>query len=104
MKVKINFLPEFLRLAKPLRKKYASFEEDFIRLLAELESNPFLGTPLGEGVRKVRLAIGSLAHSIGADRAYITRIENGQIEPRVSTFCRIAATLGCSVGLTFPMG
>lgn len=59
MKVRINFLPEFLRLAKPLRKKYASFEEDFIRLLAELESNPFLGTPLGEGVRKVRLAIAS---------------------------------------------
>lgn len=59
MKVKINLLPEFIRLAKPLRKKYVSFEQDFMRLLAELESDPFLGTPLGEGVRKVRLAITS---------------------------------------------
>jgi len=36
------------------------------------------------------------------ERAYITRIENGQIEPKVSTFYRIAATLGCYVGLIFP--
>lgn len=59
MRVKIDFLPEFLRLAKPLRKKYASFERDFMFMLEELKSNPFIGTPLGEGVRKVRMSISS---------------------------------------------
>ena len=59
MKVKIDFLPEFMRLAKPLWKKYASFEQDYMQLLDELRSNPFVGTPLGEGVRKVRMTITS---------------------------------------------
>ena len=59
MKVKIDFLPEFMRLAKPLRKKYASFERDFMMLLDELKLNPFVGTPLAEGVRKVRMSISS---------------------------------------------
>lgn len=59
MKVKIDFLPEFMRLAKPLWKKYASFEQDYMQLLEDLRSNPFMGTPLGEGVRKVRMTISS---------------------------------------------
>ena len=59
MKVKIDFLPEFMRLAKPLWKKYASFDQDYMQLLEELRSNPFMGTPLGEGVRKVRMTISS---------------------------------------------
>lgn len=59
MNVKIDFLPEFMRLAKPLWKKYASFEKDYLLLLDELRSNPFVGTPLGDGVRKVRMTISS---------------------------------------------
>ena len=59
MNVKIDFLPEFLRLAKPLWKKYPSFEQDYLLLLGELKSNPFIGIPLGEGVRKVRMTISS---------------------------------------------
>ena len=59
MKVKIDFLPEFMRLAKPLWKKYASFEQDYMQLLEDLRSNPFMGTPLGEGVWKVRMTISS---------------------------------------------
>ena len=57
MKVTINFIEEFLRQAKPLRKKYPSFEEDYFHFLDELVENPFMGTPLGGGVRKVRMAI-----------------------------------------------
>ena len=37
MNVTVNFLPEFLRQAKSLRKRYASFERDFNCFLDELE-------------------------------------------------------------------
>ena len=48
-----------MRMVKPFWKKYASFEQDYLQLLDELRSNPFVGTPLGEGVRKVRMPISS---------------------------------------------
>ena len=41
MKVSINFLPEFFRQAKALRKKYASFERDF-QLLCKYSVNAVL--------------------------------------------------------------
>lgn len=59
MNVKVNFLPEFLRQAKSLRKRYASFENDFLEFLDALEANPFMGISLGNGVRKVRMPIRS---------------------------------------------
>ena len=59
MIVKFNFLPEFLKQAKSLRKRYASFENDFLDFLERLETNPFMGTSLGNGVRKVRMPIRS---------------------------------------------
>ena len=40
-----------------------------------------------------------LANRIGAEKSYISKIEKGIIEPRVSTFYRIASALGRSVEL-----
>jgi len=40
-----------------------------------------------------------LANRIGVDKAYISKIEKGIIEPGVSTFYRIVAALGRSVEL-----
>jgi DNA-binding XRE family transcriptional regulator len=40
-----------------------------------------------------------LAKRIGTDKSYISRIEKGIIEPKVSTFYRIASALGLSVEL-----
>lgn len=42
-----------------MRKRYASFEDDFLEFLDDLEANPFMGTPLGNGVRKVGMPIRS---------------------------------------------
>ena len=53
-----------------------------------------------EARKRAKISKAELARRIGSDRAYITRIESGQIEPKVSTFYRIASALGCSVGLT----
>lgn len=50
---------EFKRCAKPLAKRYKSFNQDYQALLDELEKNPHLGTDLGNGYRKVRMAIKS---------------------------------------------
>ncbi|MDO4335726.1 MAG: type II toxin-antitoxin system RelE/ParE family toxin [Bacteroidales bacterium] len=50
---------EFKRCAKPLAKRYKSFNQDYQALLDELERNPQLGTDLGMGYRKVRMAIKS---------------------------------------------
>lgn len=48
MKVTFDYLDEFLRGAKVLRKKYPSFEDDYNTFLDELEKNPFSGKSLGK--------------------------------------------------------
>jgi hypothetical protein len=50
---------EFKRCAKPLAKRYKSFNQDYQDLLDELEKNPQSGIDLGSGYRKVRMAIKS---------------------------------------------
>ena len=57
MNVKIEPLPTFKREAKRLNKHYASFADDYERFINELEANPRLGTDLGGGLRKIRMAI-----------------------------------------------
>lgn len=52
-------LPSFKREAKRLNKKYASFTNDYEKLIMELEANPTLGTDLGNGLRKIRMQITS---------------------------------------------
>ena len=41
-----------------------------------------------------------LAEKIGTNKSYISRVETGKTEPEVSTFYRIASTLGLNVELT----
>lgn len=50
---------KFLNAAKPLAKKYASFKNDYCRLLEELQENPHSGVSLGSGLYKVRMSIAS---------------------------------------------
>ena len=59
MRVTFDYLPEFERGAKALRKKYPSFESDYDAFLDELEANPFIGEPLGQHTYKHRMAISS---------------------------------------------
>jgi hypothetical protein len=49
----------FIRCVKPLAKRYRSFRNDYAKILDELEKNPQLGIDLGDGFRKVRMAIAS---------------------------------------------
>lgn len=49
----------FIKSAKPLAKKYRSFNSDYQHFLLQISQNPHLGIDLGEGFRKVRMAISS---------------------------------------------
>lgn len=57
--VSIHYLPEFLKQAKHLAKKYSSFPEDLKACIKEIADNPQAGSDLGGGVRKIRMAIKS---------------------------------------------
>lgn len=59
MKVTFDYIDEFERGAKALRKKYSSFESDYDTFLDELEKNPFSGESLGKHTFKNRMAISS---------------------------------------------
>ena len=59
MKVTFDYLDEFERGAKVLRKKYPSFESDYDAFLDKLEKNPFAGESLGKHTYKNRMAIAS---------------------------------------------
>lgn len=58
------------------------------------------GKKLGENLKRIRLAKklsqGDLSKSLGVDRAYISNIENGRMNPTLSTLEKIARALGIS--------
>lgn len=59
MEYKIELSASFKKEAKRLRKHYASFADDYDKLIDDLEVNPNLGTDLGGGLRKIRMRIAS---------------------------------------------
>jgi len=64
------------------------------------QSNAFFTGKLIENARKeAHLTQDELAKRVGSNKSYISRIENGKTELKVSTFYRIAAALGLSVDL-----
>ena len=58
------------------------------------------GKKLGENLRnwrlKKKMSQGDLATALGVDRAYISNIENGRMNPTLSTLEKIAGALGIS--------
>lgn len=59
MNYRIELSDSFKKEAKRLKKHYASFVDDYEKLIDELEANPHLGTDLGGGLRKIRVRIAS---------------------------------------------
>ena len=59
MTVTIATIDEFDRRARSLAKKYKSLKNDLRVFQQEIMKNPFIGSDLGRGVRKIRMAIGS---------------------------------------------
>ena len=66
MTVKIIPSAEFDRRFKRLAKKYKSLVDDYLTLSKQLKENPFQGSDLGGGVRKIRMAISRRARARAA--------------------------------------
>jgi DNA-binding XRE family transcriptional regulator len=49
--------------------------------------------------KKAGMTQTELAEKIGSSKSYISRVETGKTEPKVSTFYRIASALGHSIEL-----
>lgn len=59
MSYRIELSSNFKKEAKRLSKKYPSLKTELAVLFTELEENPTIGTPLGNDIYKIRLAIAS---------------------------------------------
>ena len=60
----------------------------------------FTGQIIEEARKKAKMTQEELAKKIGTNKSYISRVETGKTEPKVSTFYRIASALGMTVELT----
>lgn len=80
----------------------------YVHYLALLQDNASLiimlnmasGKKLGENLRKLRLkkdmSQGDFATTLNVDRAYISNIENGRMNPTLSTLEKLSNALGIS--------
>ena len=59
----------------------------------------YTGQILEEARKKAHLTQSEFAERIGTDKSYISHIENGKTEPKVSNFCLIVNALGLTVEL-----
>lgn len=72
--------PDFDRQAKRLAKHYPSFKSDFLLFLDSLRENPYQGTELGGGIRKIRMQITSKGKGKSAGTRVITMNINIDVE------------------------
>ena len=63
----------------------------------------YTGQIIEDARKKAKITQAELARRIGSDRSYISRVESGQTEPKVSTFYRIMNALGCRIEFTMSL-
>ena len=98
-KIKLDKLRKYPTVNELLDQKYGE-EGSVTRQKFTEESNAYFTGQLIENARKkANLTQEELAKRVGSNKSYISRIENGKTEPKVSTFYRIASALGLSVEL-----
>jgi len=74
------------------------------RIEAEEKAYSFYTGQIVEDARKkAKMTQAELASRIGSNRSYISRVEKGVTEPKVSTFYRIMNALGCTVECVMPV-
>lgn len=72
MSYEISPHKDFLVEAKKLKKRYRSFNDDLEDFKTSLQENPFQGTELTPGIRKIRMAIASKGRGKAGSARVIT--------------------------------
>ena len=94
---KIEKLPTVNDMLDNLYGKEGSVE----RALFKKEAySYYTGKIIEEARKEAKMTQTELAEKVGSNKSYISRVETGRTEPKVSTFYRIASALGLSVELT----
>ncbi|MDR0872909.1 MAG: type II toxin-antitoxin system RelE/ParE family toxin [Prevotellaceae bacterium] len=74
----VKTIPRFDREIKRLAKKYVSLKNEYKELIEDLSENPEKGTPLGNNLYKIRLAIASKGRGKSGGARIITYLKTEQ--------------------------
>ena len=94
---KIEKLPTANDMLDNLYGKEGSAERELFKKEAY---SYYTGQIIEQARKEAKMTQSELAAKVGSNKSYISRIETGRTEPKVSTFYRIASALGRSVELT----
>lgn len=89
MNYRIELGSAFKQKFKQLRKKYHSLDKDLAQLAGELRQNPTAGADLGNGVRKVRMALSDKGRGKSHGARVITHTAIISVEEGVITLLAI---------------
>lgn len=64
----------------------------------------YTGQLIEDARKKANMTQEELAEKIGTNKSYISRVETGKIEPKISTFYRIMSALGLNIEFTPAVG
>ena len=74
MDIEIKYTTSFEKELKRLAKKHASIYNDLASIIKEIEKNPNTGSPLGNGLYKIRMSISSKGKGKSGGARVITYI------------------------------
>ena len=86
--------------SKVLAEKYGEDGTDSRKQFQENAMAFYTGQIIEQARKDAKMTQEELADKIGADKSYISRIENGKTEPKVSTFYKIIEALGLKINFT----
>lgn len=62
-----------------------------------------VGQIISDARKREKITQQELAQRIGSNKSYISRVENGSVEPRAGMFLRILGALGLKFEVTHPL-
>ena len=60
----------------------------------------YIGQLIKDARKKTKITQAELARRIASNRSYISKVENGETELKVSTLYRIMNALGCTISIS----
>lgn len=89
--------PRIKSYSKILAEKHGEHGTEERKSFQEKAMAFYTGQIIEQARKDAQMTQEQLAEKIGADKSYISRIENGKTEPKVSTFYKIIEALGLKI-------